>query len=234
MTRGWMHVRRKIITGVAGMRKRAMGFNLLKLNTNPVHLWRANCKESVKVNTFKRHAFCVPIFLFAALVSFSSTASAAASAAASTAASRSPESEADRNTSQMTQEELQEAVLSYAKRYIAIIGQAAVQLEEAIPTDQAHLNAARRKVYSMTAVVETAAGPNPGPAPPTAEDPRRVDPATPVPPASRSDLAAGLTSDPACSWLSRRRAAGITVISSICVPSGPHQGSATTGSCACR
>jgi len=65
---------------------------------------------------------------------------------------------------QMTQEELQAAVISYANRYIAIIGQAAVQLEEAVPTDQARLNAARRKVYSMTAVVETAAGPNPGPA----------------------------------------------------------------------
>ena len=57
---------------------------------------------------------------------------------------------------QMTQEELQAAVISYANRYIAIIGQAAFQLEEAVPTDQARLNAARRKVYSMTAIVETA------------------------------------------------------------------------------
>lgn len=68
------------------------------------------------------------------------------------------------NSRQMTQEELQAAVISYANRYIAIVGQAAVRLEAAIPTDQARLNAARRKVYSITAVVETAAGPNPGPA----------------------------------------------------------------------
>jgi len=78
--------------------------------------------------------------------------------------SRSAKPSNQENGRQMAQEELQAAVISYANRYIAIIGQAAVQLEDAIPTDEARLNAARRKVYSMTAVVETAAGPNPGPA----------------------------------------------------------------------
>ena len=85
------------------------------------------------------------------------------SSAASAADNRGSQSAAPENARQMTQEELQAAVISYANRYIAIIGQAAVQLEAAIPTDQARLNAARRKVYSITAVVETAAGPNPGP-----------------------------------------------------------------------
>lgn len=83
---------------------------------------------------------------------------------ASAAEGRTSKSAAPENAPQMTQEELQAAVISYANRYIAIIGQAAVQLEAAIPTEQARLNAARRKVYSITAVVETAAGPNPGPA----------------------------------------------------------------------
>lgn len=98
----------------------------------------------------------MPILILSFMAFISSTASAAES--------RSPEPAVPENGGQMTQEELQSAVISYANRFIAIIGQAAVQLEEAIPTDQARLNAARRKVYSMTAVVETAAGPNPGPA----------------------------------------------------------------------
>ncbi|WP_319524537.1 hypothetical protein [uncultured Desulfosarcina sp.] len=98
----------------------------------------------------------VAIVFFLLMVAVSSTASAAKD--------RASKSEFPENSPQMTQEELQAAVVSYANRYIAIVGQAAVQLEEAIPTDQARLNAARRKVYSITAVVETAAGPNPGPA----------------------------------------------------------------------
>jgi len=98
----------------------------------------------------------VAIVFFLLVLAVSSTASAAKD--------RASKSEISENSPQMTQEELQAAVISYANRYIAIIGQAAVQLEATIPTEQARLNAARRKVYSITAVVETAAGPNPGPA----------------------------------------------------------------------
>lgn len=100
--------------------------------------------------------FYMPIIFFLFLMVVPPTASAAEDR---TSASKMPE-----NSQQITQEELQAAVISYANRYIALVGQAAVQLEAAIPTDQARLNAARRKVYSITAVVETAAGPNPGPA----------------------------------------------------------------------
>lgn len=100
--------------------------------------------------------FYVLIAFFLLVINISFTSSAAEG--------RTSKSAAPENAPQMTQEELQAAVISYANRYIAIIGQAAVQLEAAIPTEQARLNAARRKVYSITAVVETAAGPNPGPA----------------------------------------------------------------------
>ncbi len=65
---------------------------------------------------------------------------------------------------QMSQEELQEAVISYANRFIATIGQAAFQLEEKIPTKQGRLIAASRKVYSISSAAEIAAGPNAGPA----------------------------------------------------------------------
>ncbi len=62
----------------------------------------------------------------------------------------------------MTQEELQAAVISYANRFIATVGQAAFSFEEELPTPKARLEAARRKVYSISAVTEIAAGPNPG------------------------------------------------------------------------
>ena len=65
---------------------------------------------------------------------------------------------------QMSQEELQAAVISYANRFIATIGQAAFQLEEKIPTKQARLIAAERKVYSISSAAEIAAGPDAGPA----------------------------------------------------------------------
>jgi len=64
----------------------------------------------------------------------------------------------------MTPEELQSAVISYANRFISTIGQAAFQLEKEIPTAQGRLVAVNRKVYSLSAVTEIAAGPNPGPA----------------------------------------------------------------------
>jgi len=65
---------------------------------------------------------------------------------------------------QMTQEELQAAVISYANRYINTVGQAAVRFEEKLPTPEARLKASERKVYSLSSVAEIAAGPNPGPA----------------------------------------------------------------------
>lgn len=64
----------------------------------------------------------------------------------------------------MTQEELQAAVISYANRFIATVGQAAFRFEEKLPTPEARLIASARKVYSLSAVAEIAAGPNPGPA----------------------------------------------------------------------
>ena len=62
----------------------------------------------------------------------------------------------------MTQEELQAAVISYANRFIATVGQAAFRFEEKLPTPEARLIASARKVYSLSAVTEIAAGPNPG------------------------------------------------------------------------
>jgi len=62
----------------------------------------------------------------------------------------------------MTQEELQAAVISYADRFIATVGQAAFKFEKELPTPEARLNASARKVYSLSAVTEIAAGPNPG------------------------------------------------------------------------
>jgi len=111
------------------------------------------------MKTSSLRARYVLVFLPLVLLASVSFAALATTAAAISSTSGSASSE---NVDQMTQEELQAAVLSYARRYIAVIGQAATQLEEAIPTDQARLNAARRKVYSISAVVETAAGPNPG------------------------------------------------------------------------
>jgi hypothetical protein len=52
----------------------------------------------------------------------------------------------------MSQEELQAAVISYANRFIATIGQAAFDLEEKIPTKEGRLIAAARKFYSLSAV----------------------------------------------------------------------------------
>ena len=62
----------------------------------------------------------------------------------------------------MTQEELQAAVISYANRFMATVGQAAFRFEEELPTPEARLKAAQRKVYSLSAVAEIAAGPEPG------------------------------------------------------------------------
>lgn len=62
----------------------------------------------------------------------------------------------------MTQEELQSAVISYANRFIATVGQAAFRFENKLPTPEARLIAAARKVYSVSAVTEIAAGSNPG------------------------------------------------------------------------
>ena len=64
----------------------------------------------------------------------------------------------------MSQEELRAAVMSYANRFIATIGQAATQLEQEIPSPEGRMMAAARKVYSLSAAAEIAASPNPGPA----------------------------------------------------------------------
>ena len=80
------------------------------------------------------------------------------------AGSRPPASVEAESADQMSQEELQSAVISYANRFIATIGQAAFDFEKAIPTPQGRLIASARKVYSLSAATEIAAGPNPGPA----------------------------------------------------------------------
>lgn len=63
---------------------------------------------------------------------------------------------------QMTQEELQSAVISYANRFIATVGQAAFGFEDKVPTKEGRLIASARKVYSLSAVTEIAAGHSPG------------------------------------------------------------------------
>lgn len=88
----------------------------------------------------------------------------AAAAPAGAAGSRPPAETSSQAVVQMSQEELQEAVISYANRFIATIGQAAFDLEAAAPTKEGRLIAAARKVYSLSAVAEIAAGPRPGPA----------------------------------------------------------------------
>jgi methyl-accepting chemotaxis protein len=62
----------------------------------------------------------------------------------------------------MTPEELQSAVISYANRFIANIGQAAFRFEKKVPGREGRLIASARKVYSLSAVTEIAAGPSPG------------------------------------------------------------------------
>jgi archaellum component FlaC len=73
-----------------------------------------------------------------------------------------PETGTAASTPQMTQEELQAAVISYANRFIATIGQAAFEFEEKVPTKEGRRIASARKVYSLSAVTEIAAGPHPG------------------------------------------------------------------------
>lgn len=86
------------------------------------------------------------------------------SPAASALGSRPQDSQVQKSNFQMTQEELQAAVISYANRFIAVIGQAAFDLEAKIPTKEGRLIASARKVYSLSAAAEIAAGPSPGPA----------------------------------------------------------------------
>ena len=62
----------------------------------------------------------------------------------------------------MTREELQSAVISYANRFIATVGQATFQLEKEVPTAQGRLISSARRVYSLNAITEIAAGPNAG------------------------------------------------------------------------
>ena len=74
-----------------------------------------------------------------------------------------PPEQADRSAVQMTQEELQAAVISYANRFFATVGQAAFRFEDRVQSKEGRLIASARKVYSLSAVAEIAAGPNPGP-----------------------------------------------------------------------
>jgi len=78
------------------------------------------------------------------------------------AQAKSKVSEAPVSAALMTREELQAAVISYANRFIAIVGQATFRFEEKLPTPEARLIAARNKVYTLSAVTEIAAGPHAG------------------------------------------------------------------------
>jgi cytochrome c556 len=90
------------------------------------------------------------VFLFLAVFAFSTAQ--AGPKAAKTSESASP----------MTPQELQAAVLSYANRFINTMGSAATRFEFELPTREARALASGRRVYSFMAVVEAAAGPNPG------------------------------------------------------------------------
>ena len=59
-------------------------------------------------------------------------------------------------------EELQSAVLSFTDRLIATVGQAAFRFEQALPTPEGRQMAAHRKLFTLSAAVEIAAGPQPG------------------------------------------------------------------------
>ena len=63
--------------------------------------------------------------------------------------------------SKLSREELQSAVVNYADRFVSIIGQAAFLFEKELPTPEARLISARRKVYTLSAAVTIAAGPEP-------------------------------------------------------------------------
>lgn len=63
--------------------------------------------------------------------------------------------------SKLNREELQAAVVSHADRFMAIVGQAAFNFEIELPTQEARLIAARRKVYTMSAVVTISTGSDP-------------------------------------------------------------------------
>ena len=82
--------------------------------------------------------------------------------ACSVAQMRSKGSEAQATKPSMTQEELQAAVISYANRFCATVGQAAYDFEKELPTPEARFIASARKVYSLSSITEIAAGPQPG------------------------------------------------------------------------
>lgn len=57
--------------------------------------------------------------------------------------------------------QLQSAVVNYADRFMAIVAQAAFDFERELPTPEARLMASRRKVYTLSAAVSIASGPDP-------------------------------------------------------------------------
>lgn len=61
----------------------------------------------------------------------------------------------------LSREELQSAVVNYADRFVSVVGQAAFVFEKELPTTEARLISARRKVYTLSAAVTIAAGPEP-------------------------------------------------------------------------
>lgn len=61
----------------------------------------------------------------------------------------------------LNREQLQAAVVNHAERFMAIVGQAAFQFEQELPTPEARLMSARRKVFSMNAAATIASGPDP-------------------------------------------------------------------------
>jgi hypothetical protein len=58
-------------------------------------------------------------------------------------------------------EALQAEVINYAERFLAVVGQAAYVFGKELPTPQARLVSARRKVFTLNAAVTIAAGPDP-------------------------------------------------------------------------
>ena len=105
---------------------------------------------------FRRFVLCIFLLLHAGCAFHAATSEAGSAVTGSQIQNPAP------LAGQMTQEELQAAVISYANRYIATIGQAAFDFEKKVPTKEGRLTASARKVYSLSAVTEIAAGPHPG------------------------------------------------------------------------
>lgn len=69
--------------------------------------------------------------------------------------------DASQTSARLSRDELQSAVVNYAERFLAVVGQAAFRFEKELPTPEARLISAARKVYTLNAAVTIAAGPDP-------------------------------------------------------------------------